>query len=65
MSNYLPDMVAPPEPPPAEDANVHIPDNIQDKVEVNQHDQHQTEDEMIQIKVNERKEVNSEVVSSL
>lgn len=49
--NYLPDMVAPPEPPP--DENVHIPDNIQDKVEVNQHDQHQAEDEMIQMEVNE------------
>jgi len=54
MSDYLPDMVAPPRPPtPEPDANVHIPDNIQDKVEVNQHDEHKSEDEMIQMEVNE------------
>jgi len=36
MSDYLPDMVAPPRPPtpptPPEDENVHIPDNINDKI---------------------------------
>lgn len=58
MSDYLPDMIEPPPPPePVQDANVHIPDNIQDKVqEQNQHDQFQHEDDNIQMELLDEEE---------
>ena len=62
MSDYLPDMIAPPpEPEPKPDANVHIPDNIQDKVEQqqeepNQHDAFAGEDEIIKMEILEELE---------
>lgn len=52
MSDYLPDMIEPPpapEPPP--DANIHIPDNIQDKLQPNQNDQFQDEDDNIEMEL--------------
>ena len=63
MSDYLPDMIEPPPPPePVQDANVHIPDNIQDKLqqakqpEPNQHDQFQDEDDNIQMELLDEEE---------
>jgi len=52
MSDYLPDFEAPPRPPtPPPDQNVHIPDNIQDKVEDNQNDAFKDDDEIIQMEI--------------
>ena len=56
MSDYLPDFIEPPRPPtPPEDENVHIPDNIQDKVdssiEHNQNDAFKDDDAIIQMEI--------------
>ena len=59
-SDYLPDMIEPPPAPtapePAPDANVHIPDNIQDKLEDNQNDAYDIEDDNIAMEVQEEEE---------
>ena len=66
MSDYLPDMIAPPpEPEPVQDANVHIPDNIQDKVEqepTNQHDAFKDEDELIKMEIVDELEEEEELI---
>ncbi len=67
MSDYLPDFTAPPpEPEPVQDANVHIPDNIQDKVEDNnQHDAFKDEDEIIKMEILEELEAEEEQAEQL
>ena len=51
-SDYLPDFEEPPpQPEPAPDQNVHIPDNIQDKIEDNQNDAYDIEDDNIQMEL--------------
>ncbi len=61
-SDYLPDFEEPPpapEPPP--DQNVHIPDNIQDKIEENQNDAYDIEDDNIQMELMDEEEEELEI----
>ena len=68
MSDYLPDMIEPPPAPtapePAPDANVHIPDNIQDKLEDNQNDAYDIEDDNIQMELMDEEEDLDELIQT-